>query len=282
MQIYYFSGTGNSLHVARSIVREFPGAELMPIASFGRMAHPASHSEVVGFVFPIHLTTLPRPVKTFMEGLDLASAEYIFAVTTRIGTFQVADIHLDNLLRKKGKSLSAFYVLDMTANSPCGLVPKGAPGFKKMTRRWVERIGADKVAGLDETVHSRMGSICGTIAARGFHRDGRSRLNMWPRKMTAGLMSLTQKITPEQTIPFYADGDCTGCGTCERVCLSGRIAMAGGRPVWRADTPCYYCFACFNCCPEQALLIADRYTEKKGRYLHPGISPEDIAAQKLQ
>jgi hypothetical protein len=31
MELYYFSGTGNSLHVARELAARFPGASLVPI-----------------------------------------------------------------------------------------------------------------------------------------------------------------------------------------------------------------------------------------------------------
>jgi hypothetical protein len=33
MELYYFSGTGNSLHVARELAARFPGASLVPIMS---------------------------------------------------------------------------------------------------------------------------------------------------------------------------------------------------------------------------------------------------------
>jgi hypothetical protein len=43
----------------------------------------------------------------------------------------------------------------------------------------------------------------------------------------------------------------------------------------------YFCYGCFNACPEQAILIQDKYELKQGRYLYPDISPADLAKQKL-
>ena len=30
---------------------------------------------------------------------------------------------------------------------------------------------------------------------------------------------------------FYANSKCTGCGTCEKICLSGKIKMINNKPV---------------------------------------------------
>jgi formate hydrogenlyase subunit 6/NADH:ubiquinone oxidoreductase subunit I len=50
-------------------------------------------------------------------------------------------------------------------------------------------------------------------------------------------------------------------------------------PVWQAGVPCYFCYACFNFCPEQAILLKI-YTKKNGRYHYPTITADEIARQK--
>jgi ferredoxin len=45
---------------------------------------------------------------------------------------------------------------------------------------------------------------------------------------------------PETVKSFYADPKCTGCGLCEKVCLSGRIRMRNGRPEWIDGVDCVY------------------------------------------
>ena len=57
------------------------------------------------------------------------------------------------------------------------------------------------------------------------------------------------------------------------------LKMDNGKPIWQKDINCYYCYACFNLCPEQAILVKN-YIKKDGRYIHPGITAEDIAKQK--
>jgi ferredoxin len=84
---------------------------------------------------------------------------------------------------------------------------------------------------------------------------------------------------------FYSDTKCSGCGTCEKVCLSKKIRMVDQKPEWQKKSPCYLCYACINYCPVQAIQIKSKkymkmYTEKNGRYHHPEATANDISAQK--
>lgn len=280
MDIYYFSGTGNSLHVAKELHERFPEARLLPMVRHMKEPAPAAGADVVGFVFPIHLTNMPYPVEDFIEKLNVDSASYLFAAATRISTYYIADIRLNRILRKKGKALDAFFIMNMAANSPCGLVPKFFPGFKKMVEGWIDRIAPEKLAEMETAVQEKLDLIVETVGARRRHWDGRNILSLTGKHLNSFLMSPMEKSTRRQTIPFTVDADCTACGLCEEVCLSGRIALTDSRPVWRSEIPCWFCYACFNSCPEQAILVKGRYEKKLGRYLNPSISAADIAAQK--
>ena len=98
------------------------------------------------------------------------------------------------------------------------------------------------------------------------------------KRLAAVIIPLKPSV--KNVIPYYTDATCNGCGICEKVCPSEKVRVVDQRPQWRSDVPCFVCFACFNACPQQAILIKNRYTMKKGRYLHPEILPDDIALQK--
>lgn len=51
--------------------------------------------------------------------------------------------------------------------------------------------------------------------------------------------------------------------------------MNGNKPEWHQDV-CFFCYACFNYCPQQAIGV-EHCTKKLGRYHHPEISAEEIA-----
>lgn len=280
MEVYYFSGTGNSLHVAKEIRRRFPEAQLIPMVGLLGRCGLGSMAKTVGFVFPIHLTTLPRPVESFLREIDLESADYLFAVATRIGTFQVADLDISGILKRKNKKLDAYIVLNMAPNSPCGLVTPGFPGFNNMVETWVERMSEDKVQQLESEAQVQLTLIEECIANRLPYRQEGALFSRLGRLMAQLLMAAAKKLNRNTVIPFVADADCTGCGVCAEICPSGRVELAGKRPVWKQETPCYLCYGCFNACPEEAVLVQGRYERKDGRYLHPDVTAEELAAQK--
>jgi flavodoxin len=118
-EIYYFSGTGNSLHLARELEKRIPEkTKIIPIVSLLKKENIETGSDTVGFIFPIHLAMAPAPVMEFIKKVDLNSAKYIFAAATRIGTRHRAFKDLENILKKKGKSLDSFFNLNMASNDP--------------------------------------------------------------------------------------------------------------------------------------------------------------------
>jgi flavodoxin len=151
--IYYFSGTGNSLHVAKELQKRLPETNLIPIVSLLNKDVIKTNAETVGFVFPIYFTTVPVPVRRFLKKLNLKSAKYTFSVLTRIGTFCVANINVKGILKKKGKSLDSQFILNMASNSPTGLKPG------KGDENWANQINEKKVLQLESEVQSSLDSI---------------------------------------------------------------------------------------------------------------------------
>ena len=73
--IYYFSGTGNSLYVSRELEARIPDSNLIPIVSVlnGLNKNKMDKKTVaatIGFVFPCHGLTIPVPVKKFLKSLE--------------------------------------------------------------------------------------------------------------------------------------------------------------------------------------------------------------------
>jgi ferredoxin len=211
----------------------------------------------------------------FLKKLDPRSAKYVFAVGTRMGTLCLANIPIEEVLERKGKRLDAYFILNMPNNSPTGLVPA------KGNQKWADRNTEEKVQALDTAVRDRLDVIQSVITNREQNPDDDSpRLGPLLKRPLARLMAWAQGSRSGMEIPYCVDSSCTGCGTCEMVCPSQKITLADGKPVWQEEVQCYFCYACFNFCPTQSILVGERYTLKDGRYSHPGITAEDIAGQK--
>lgn len=270
VELYYFSGTGNSLHIAKELHKKFPDSTLIPIISLLNKEIIKIEAEVVGIIFPLYLTTVPKPVDEFIKKIDITSVKYSFSVITRIGTFSVANVYIKKVLRKKGMWLDASFMVNMANNSPAGLKPFA-------DQKWVQKIADDKVSALEEKVQQNLKIIVDKITKREkiFSNGSASFLsNMLEPLMT----KLTGKASA--SIPFYTDESCTKCMVCENVCPSGRVKVVDEKIIWDNAVQCYYCYACFNFCPTQSILIENKYRLKNGRYHHPSVDYQKISAQK--
>jgi ferredoxin len=268
--IYYFSGTGNSLHVARELQKRVPETKIIPIVNLLHKGVVETSAKTVGFVFPIHLAMSPGPVRKFLEKLHLQSAEYIFAIATRSGTQHRAFIDVENILRKKGKVLDSFFSLNMANNDP-------------KFDDWHEAT-KEEIADLEVEVQSNLDSIQEIVLNK---EKSHKKDTTFTRDMP--IFSIISPLLPFfnrfYSVEFYHDSKCVGCGTCEKVCLSGKIKIVNEKPLWQKDVPCFSCYACINYCPQQAIQIKSprlikTYTEVNGRYSHPYATVEDIAGQK--
>jgi ferredoxin len=269
MKIYYFSGTGNSLFIAKEIKKAIPYAELVPICLSTGCDAVFPESERVGFVFPIHGFGLPAIVASFIRKLDLASVKYLFAVATKGGSPTIALREIESSLRKKGKRLDSFSYVNMPNNSYF-IHDLGTP---EETREKLENAEAEAAR------------IAREIRDGSTRTDKDAELN-FAKGLALRLLHSLLKGTRYFGFgsAFFADAACSGCGICGSVCPSGRIALIDKRPFWQKRIPCRICLACVSYCPAKAAhnrrLRASRACPD-GRYHHPDVASDDISRQRF-
>jgi flavodoxin len=85
IEIYCFSGTGNSLFIARCLVEKLNG-KLIPITSVMNKEYIKTDADVIGIVFPIYYASndkgVPLIIERFVGKLNDISSKYVFAVCT--------------------------------------------------------------------------------------------------------------------------------------------------------------------------------------------------------
>lgn len=281
-EIYYFSGTGNSLHVARELQERIPETKLVPIVSLVSRETVTTNGTTVGFVFPHYSSSLPKIVHTFIEKISLESAMYLFAIVTRGRTGTMAFNEIDNILRHKRRRLDSFFTITM----PSGSDP--------LLKGYANRITEVRIRKLESEMLARLDSIQKIIVDQGISREKDTGDGTPPPILLVPFLPLISAMSPflvrfgklvETTFDFYFDEKCTGCGLCENICLAEKVQMVDGKPIWQEALKCHGCFACFNYCPLESIQIRSRwwlksYTIQNGRYHHPEITANDIAEQK--
>ncbi len=252
--IYYYTGTGNSLWIARKIAEHTGQSDPVPM---NRSKKEILHcdAERIGLVFPVHIWGLPTPVIGFIDRLSIDPGKYIFAVAVNAGQVAATLLQLEKLLQAKGLQLDCGFSIDMPSNYiPWG----GAIPEEKQKKKF-----------------SAAFEKCKNIATIVNNKE-----KMPPEKGPA-LQNMIFSLIYRKSLPkvaemdkaFLSDEKCTGCGVCAKLCPAQNILISAGKPIWQHT--CEQCFACLQWCPEEAIQYG-KNTKKKRRYHHPEIRLSDM------
>jgi formate hydrogenlyase subunit 6/NADH:ubiquinone oxidoreductase subunit I/flavodoxin len=286
-EIFYFSGTGNSLAVAKEIAGRLDAA-LISIATAVGSQNFQTTADCVGVVFPTYLAQLhgiPLIVEVFITKLDDVASKYIFFVTTCGGYESFNGLpalkNLSRLVKSKGGKVSAEYSVRLPMNTlDYSHIPVPInKDQEKMFRRWEWKVP----------------EICDAIAQRKKSRlkTAKTVLNWMMTPLYLMLHSMCykdliqkarepvdSKLSYRELIrrtdkSISVDAKCNGCATCAKVCPVRNIDMKDDKPYWLHH--CEMCLACAEWCPIGAIHHGFR-TEEKG-YRHPNVTMADMLHQ---
>ena len=277
IEIYYFSGTGNSLYVAKDIAAN-TGGNLLPIASIVNKHVINIDSEVTGIVFPVYYGELPVIIKRFMEKLDNIKNKYIFAVCTFGGSAGYSLKILKSIIQARGGELSATYRVHMPQNSfskPWENNIKLYVNWKKKVEQVVRNTN-DKAKGefYKYNVLTPLFMIAdySVNIMRPRYRKAFMKLSNSPPDLD------TDELIHRNDMSYSVNEKCNGCGICSMVCPVNNIQIINDRPVWLHH--CENCLACYNWCPNRA--IEGGVASKGYYYRHPDIKINEMIMREQQ
>ena len=232
--IYYFSGTGNSLAVARDLAQALGETELIPITRVMHQPEIVDNAETVGIVFPVYFMDMPGIVRDFVRKLRVPETACIFGVATCGQRPGHALFSLSALLELNGRRLSAGYALVIPENyiAPIDLMEPAAIQQQK-----------------NEDVKKKIPAIAAAITQRQTSVPEGTNSLVW---RILGSISSTMMTSVFQ-IPkqFRSTDACTRCGTCESVCPTNNITVTKEAVAWGGN--CTQCYACIHWCPKEAI-----------------------------
>lgn len=244
--IFYFSGTGNSLWVAKQLAEQMNDT-LVPIAERGEATYKLDTDEKVGFVFPVYAWAPPEIVLDFITRLDMDTPSYLYFVCTcGDDTGKTAQV-FTKAVNARGWNCHAGYSVTMP-NTYVSL-----PGFdiddKDLERRKVENAKARVRFIAEELLR------CVSMKDYNCHEGTVPFLKTYLIRPLFNAFLMSPK-------PFHATDACVSCGLCEKRCPVHNIKV-DGKPQWGTD--CTMCLACYHACPEHAIHYGGR-TKNKGQY----------------
>ena len=109
--LYYFTGTGNTLAVARDLAAELGETDLVPIPKLTGPCDVPADADAVGIAFPVYFLDLPGIVSGFIRNLRFSGTPYVFGIATCGERPGGALFRLREILAGKGQDLSSGFVL---------------------------------------------------------------------------------------------------------------------------------------------------------------------------
>jgi ferredoxin len=293
-EIYYFTGTGNSLAVARDIAQRAEGV-LISIPSVVDEERVATDAEAIGIAFPVYYASLggsgiPHIVERFVRRLGDISSKYLFAVCTHSGMPADTIENLGRIIKSVGGELSVGCAVQMSIPYTAGdkirhmlfhrdlAVDSFAENERQqeLLTKWSKKLNV-----LLQQVHPREH---GKLEVR----SALSKALLTPLAMLQEQAALSRyrslsqasggtldELVPFADSSFFTNEACNGCAICARICPVGNIEMVDDKPVWQHR--CETCYACFQWCPQEA--IYGSIVEYEKRYHHPDVKLSDMLRQ---
>lgn len=256
-KIFYFSGTGNTLKVAKDIGTAIGETKYIRISY--DMDFNQTECDIVGIAYPVYCFGLPNIVAHFIDTATFSPTAYIFGLSTYGLLLTNSGNILRKNLKKRGYTLAAGFAVHMPGNAQ--MVYELAKDEKRKKLYAMEQKRVDGIASaIKNRTRSKIETNMGIL--------GKAMSLLSP-----GMMS---KIN-ESAKSFFADKNCNGCGICRQVCPVNNISMVNDKPQW--STRCESCLACFHWCPQKAIQASKKTAQRK-RYHHPDVTLKEIIVRE--
>lgn len=252
-RIYFFTGTGNSLSVAKDIAKRLPDCELVAICKGTATDIPQGYDRI-GFVFPIHYWGLPNLVSEFLQNATFPKQEntYFFSIATYGAIWGDTLPQANQMLKEKNIHMQYGGKIKMFSNYVTLMdMKKDVDGI---TKESVKRAASVIQAVVDKVSNST---------------SSETALYKWIHKI-----SIRQAVSKDKDKNYNVTNDCISCGICKSVCPVKNIEMINGKPTFAHRCEC--CMACIQYCPKRAINYKNK-TQSRGRYTHPQVSHAEIS-----
>ena len=246
--VLYFSGTGNSLYIAKKIA-EALNERIVSIADLvcnGEYKLKLEEGENIGFVYPVIACAPADIVTDFIKKADFGECmdRYIYSVFNCAGSPEYTSRIMKETGEKAGLTISGFYNVLMPGNY--------------ITRK--KHLPPEKVAEYLKHCDEKIDEIIKEIKNKtcNYKKEKHSFL------LSYGLHKLA---VLEKTEKFVFGKACVKCGKCIDICPMQAITMGQNKLV-RDEARCAFCLGCVNVCPTHALQVGNK-TRGNPQYINP-------------
>lgn len=231
--ILYFSGTGNSAHVAKKLETQLGDTALNLAYYIKNDIHQPIHSDKPWvIVVPTYAWQVPHIVTDWLLNTELTGCRDAYFVMTCGDDIGNAQQYNAALCEKKNWIHKGTAKIVMPENYIALFDAPDLETSKRIVRaanRVIKKTGDYILQGGNLSVKktTMKDKILSGPINKGFNRFY------------------------VKANKFYAKESCTGCGLCEQLCPINNIKLNAGTPVW--GRYCTHCMACICGCPMEAI-----------------------------
>ncbi|HCC36700.1 MAG TPA: 4Fe-4S ferredoxin, partial [Treponema sp.] len=224
--VFYFSGTGNCLKAAKSVIKELGGGEIVSMAKPGKYDLVKQY-DTIGFIYPTYFWGAPRKVIEFVNNLNVGNNKntYFYIIATC-----------------GGYSAGAIYTLYKLLFNKHGVKVNYTKELKMFSNYVVLYDMNKKVHEITEKSDKKLAAIIDSIKKRENNKIGILHKIFGSFKMQRELSNIDKN--------YNVNDNCTGCGICRDVCPVKNIEMVNGKPHFK--NKCEHCIACIQFCPPKS------------------------------
>lgn len=259
--MFYFTGTGNTLHVAKKICEIRGNTELIEINNKNCKGFTIEDADRIGFALPVYLFGSPIIVDEFIENLIINNHKYLYVVFTHGGAPYSAVKNFSKKLKKGGFVLNAGYEV----NSPNNYIEENNPPNEE------EALNIIKKADLE------LSEIAISIENKTTVYPNKP---LWQTLLGSLLQKTFTSYVKKAPKKFKVTDQCNNCSICVSLCPRETIEIGkNNQPIW-SGSKCEMCMACINLCPQKAIEIQDK-TIGRTRYKNPFIKINELIKRKV-
>lgn len=255
-KLFYFTGTGNSLAVARDLANQLGDTEVIAIKDVIKESEIVIKGCNIGIVFPVYAWGPPRLVNEFVDKLKTDNSTYIFGIATFGGMLTSALGVLEDNLKKVGLTMSAGFAVNMPGNCISLYDTRTIETQNELFEK-----GKDKIKEITEFIKMQKSNK--------YERN----MGFFGAFLSKTIYKKASEKMREGDKDFIADEKCNRCGTCIKLCPVKNITMENNKITWNNN--CQQCYACIQWCPQKAIQKGPK-TAARSRYHHPNVSLKDI------
>jgi len=253
--IYYFSGTGNNIAVAKGLCENIPDMEMYPVTDLLKNKVINEKYDLVGFSVPSYYSHIPPIVAECIKQLQFTNSQRIFTIIGCGGNRGHATEDIRHLVESCGKTVNYEYMIIFPGNY---ILSYNA--FPKLYQNIVLKLSKKKIEKISKQI---LNDDKNQALGKGLFYNA---------KYEDALQKSISKYS-QTGLEYSVNNDCSKCTRCVQVCPVNNITMENEQIKFGPN--CQQCMACIQWCPTKSIDYKE-ISKDRTRYHHPDISLKDM------